>query len=148
MNGTAGMHGGEDYQQWVEAKVAQGKASAQTQRHGAEVFSNTLPVRKVAPAKSKTAMSKNTHTEIQLRVSHTCFQASFLDLYLTKIHNLKRDYQHFLNATSELPSWVGLKQINLRKVEGFYDNVTPKRFSCEKTDLCFFSEKGQKSRER
>ncbi|XP_041671840.1 brain-specific angiogenesis inhibitor 1-associated protein 2 isoform X3 [Cheilinus undulatus] len=56
MNGTAGVHGGEDYQQWVDAKVAQGKVTAQTQRHGAEVFSNTLPVRKVAPAKSKTAM--------------------------------------------------------------------------------------------
>ncbi|KAM6964007.1 BAR/IMD domain-containing adapter protein 2 isoform 2-T2 [Tautogolabrus adspersus] len=54
MNGTTGIHGGEDYQQWMEAKVAQGKAS--TQRHGAEVFSNTLPVRKVAPAKNKTAL--------------------------------------------------------------------------------------------
>ncbi|XP_024120801.1 brain-specific angiogenesis inhibitor 1-associated protein 2 isoform X12 [Oryzias melastigma] len=51
MNGAAG---GEDYQQWMEAKVAQGKASPQTQRHGAEVYSNTLPVRKVAPTKGKT----------------------------------------------------------------------------------------------
>uniref|UniRef100_A0A3Q3GRJ2 BAR/IMD domain-containing adapter protein 2 n=1 Tax=Labrus bergylta TaxID=56723 RepID=A0A3Q3GRJ2_9LABR len=54
MNGTTGVHGGEDYQQWMEAKVAQGKTS--TQRHGVEVFSNTLPVRKVAPAKNKTAL--------------------------------------------------------------------------------------------
>ncbi|XP_023805066.1 brain-specific angiogenesis inhibitor 1-associated protein 2 isoform X5 [Oryzias latipes] len=50
MNGAAG---GEDYQQWMEAKVAQGKTSPQTQRHGAEVYSNTLPVRKVAPTKGK-----------------------------------------------------------------------------------------------
>ncbi|XP_062271082.1 brain-specific angiogenesis inhibitor 1-associated protein 2-like [Scomber scombrus] len=56
MNGTAGAHGGEDYQQWIESKVAQVKASPQTQRHGGEVYSNTLPVRKVAPAKSKTTM--------------------------------------------------------------------------------------------
>lgn len=60
MNGTAGAHGGEDYQQWMEGKVAQGKASPQTQRHGGEVYSNTLPVRKVAPAKSKTTLSKIT----------------------------------------------------------------------------------------
>ncbi|XP_073345576.1 BAR/IMD domain-containing adapter protein 2 isoform X1 [Pagrus major] len=58
MNGTAGAHGGDDYQQWMEAKVAQGKASPQTQRHGAEVYSNTLPVRKVAPAKSKTTLTE------------------------------------------------------------------------------------------
>ncbi|XP_030255692.1 brain-specific angiogenesis inhibitor 1-associated protein 2-like isoform X2 [Sparus aurata] len=58
MNGTAGAHGGDDYQQWMEAKVAQGKASPQTQRHGGEVYSNTLPVRKVAPAKSKTTLTE------------------------------------------------------------------------------------------
>ncbi|KAM3592438.1 uncharacterized protein V6R79_018897 [Siganus canaliculatus] len=58
MNGTAGAHGGEDYQQWMEAKVAQGKVSPQTQRHGGEVYSNTLPVRKVAPAKSKTTLTE------------------------------------------------------------------------------------------
>uniref|UniRef100_A0A8C2X437 BAR/IMD domain-containing adapter protein 2 n=1 Tax=Cyclopterus lumpus TaxID=8103 RepID=A0A8C2X437_CYCLU len=56
MNGTAGAHGGEDYQQWMEVKVAQGKAS--TQRHGGEVYSNTLPVRKAAPAKSKTPLTE------------------------------------------------------------------------------------------
>lgn len=61
MNGTGGAHGGEDYQQWMEGKVAQGKASPQTQRHGGEVYSNTLPVRKVAPAKSKTTLSKDTY---------------------------------------------------------------------------------------
>lgn len=58
MNGAAG---GEDYQQWVEGKVSKAKASPQSQRHGAEVYSNTLPVRKAAPAKSKTTLRKNTH---------------------------------------------------------------------------------------
>ncbi|XP_041818579.1 brain-specific angiogenesis inhibitor 1-associated protein 2 isoform X2 [Chelmon rostratus] len=58
MNGTAGAHGGDDYQQWMEGKVAQGKVSPQTQRHGGEVYSNTLPVRKVAPAKSKTTLTE------------------------------------------------------------------------------------------
>lgn len=60
MNGTAGPQGVEDYQQWMEGKVAQGKASAHSQRHGGDVYSNTLPVRKVAPAKSKTSLSKST----------------------------------------------------------------------------------------
>ncbi|XP_074476881.1 BAR/IMD domain-containing adapter protein 2 isoform X2 [Sebastes fasciatus] len=60
MNGTAGAHGGDDYQQWMEGKVAQGKPSPQTQRHGGEVYSNTLPVRKVAPAKSKTTLKTRT----------------------------------------------------------------------------------------
>ncbi|KAF7666301.1 hypothetical protein LDENG_00112260 [Lucifuga dentata] len=58
MNGTAGAHGGEDYQQWMESKAAQGKVSPQTQRHGGDVYSNTLPVRKVAPAKSKTSLTE------------------------------------------------------------------------------------------
>lgn len=70
MNGTAGAHGGEDYQQWVEGKVAQGKASPQTQRHGGEVYSNTLPVRKVAPAKSKTTLSKDTCCDATLSARH------------------------------------------------------------------------------
>lgn len=59
VNGAAGAHGGQDYQQWMEGKAAQGKASPHSQRHGGEVYSNTLPVRKVAPAKSKTALSKD-----------------------------------------------------------------------------------------
>lgn len=58
MNGAAG---GEDYQQWVEGKVAKASPQSQSQRHGAEVYSNTLPVRKAAPAKSKTTLRKNTH---------------------------------------------------------------------------------------
>uniref|UniRef100_A0A665WR84 BAR/IMD domain-containing adapter protein 2 n=1 Tax=Echeneis naucrates TaxID=173247 RepID=A0A665WR84_ECHNA len=61
MNGTAGAHGAEDYQQWMEGKLAQGKVPSQTQRHGGEVYSNTLPVRKAAPAKSK-AMLTETRT--------------------------------------------------------------------------------------
>lgn len=59
MNGTAGAHAAEDYQQWMESKVAQGKASPQFPRHGGDVYSNTLPVRKVAPAKSKATLSKD-----------------------------------------------------------------------------------------
>lgn len=62
MNGSAGARGGEDYQQWMEGKVAQAKAPPQTQRHAGEVYSNTLPVRKAAPAKSKTTLSEDTHT--------------------------------------------------------------------------------------
>ncbi|XP_068585354.1 BAR/IMD domain-containing adapter protein 2-like isoform X2 [Cebidichthys violaceus] len=94
MNGTAGAHGGEDYQQWMEGKVAQGKASPQTQRHGGEVYSNTLPVRKVAPAKSKTTLTetrtlprsssmaagleKNGRTRVQAIFSHAAGDNSTL----------------------------------------------------------------------
>ncbi|XP_061886672.1 brain-specific angiogenesis inhibitor 1-associated protein 2 isoform X4 [Entelurus aequoreus] len=49
-NGTAG-----DYQQWAESKVS---TSPQVQRHGADVYSNTLPVRKAAPAKSKASLTE------------------------------------------------------------------------------------------
>ncbi|KAM8837156.1 BAR/IMD domain-containing adapter protein 2-like isoform 2-T6 [Spinachia spinachia] len=58
MNGAAGARGGEDYQQWMEGKVAQAKAPPQPQRHAGEVYSNTLPVRKVAPAKSKATLTE------------------------------------------------------------------------------------------
>ncbi|XP_031698700.1 brain-specific angiogenesis inhibitor 1-associated protein 2 isoform X5 [Anarrhichthys ocellatus] len=94
MNGTAGAHGGEDYHQWMEGKVAQGKASPQTQRHGGEVYSNTLPVRKVAPAKSKTTLTetrtlprsssmaagleKNGRTRVQAIFSHAAGDNSTL----------------------------------------------------------------------
>ncbi|KAK6328427.1 hypothetical protein J4Q44_G00004050 [Coregonus suidteri] len=82
MNGTAGAHGGagggggEDYQHWMEGKMAQAqaqalqaaKASTQPQHHsqphrqGSEVYSNTLPVRKNAPAKSNTTIGPETRT--------------------------------------------------------------------------------------
>ncbi|XP_021163815.2 brain-specific angiogenesis inhibitor 1-associated protein 2 isoform X6 [Fundulus heteroclitus] len=91
MNGAAG---GEDYQQWVESKVAQGKASPQPQRHGAEVYSNTLPVRKAAPAKSKSplletrtlprsssmaaGLEKNGRTRVQAVFSHAAGDNSTL----------------------------------------------------------------------
>ncbi|XP_062416006.1 brain-specific angiogenesis inhibitor 1-associated protein 2 isoform X1 [Pungitius pungitius] len=58
LNGTAGARGGADYQQWMEGKVTQAKAPPQTQRHAGEVYSNTLPVRKAAPAKSKTTLTE------------------------------------------------------------------------------------------
>ncbi|KAJ3608119.1 hypothetical protein NHX12_025169 [Muraenolepis orangiensis] len=51
---TCGAHGGaDDYQQWMEAKAA--KSSAQGQAQG---YSNTLPVRKGAPAKHKTTLTE------------------------------------------------------------------------------------------
>ncbi|XP_032357740.1 brain-specific angiogenesis inhibitor 1-associated protein 2 isoform X2 [Etheostoma spectabile] len=94
MNGTGGAHGGEDYQQWMEGKVAQSKASPQTQRHGGEGYSNTLPVRKVAPAKSKTTLTetrtlprsssmaagleKNGRTRVQAIFSHAAGDNSTL----------------------------------------------------------------------
>ncbi|XP_061731968.1 brain-specific angiogenesis inhibitor 1-associated protein 2 isoform X3 [Nerophis ophidion] len=49
-NSTAG-----DYQQWAESKVS---TPPQVQRHGADVYSNTLPVRKAAPAKSKASLTE------------------------------------------------------------------------------------------
>ncbi|XP_058262882.1 brain-specific angiogenesis inhibitor 1-associated protein 2-like protein 1 isoform X7 [Hemibagrus wyckioides] len=52
LNGTAGAHGGEDYQHWIDSQAAQGK-SASTQ-----IYSNTLPVRKVAPTKSKSTLAE------------------------------------------------------------------------------------------
>lgn len=59
LNGTAGAHGGEEYQHWIDSQAAQGKsASTQVHRHGTEIYSNTLPVRKVAPIKSKSTMGK------------------------------------------------------------------------------------------
>ncbi|KAM4716135.1 BAR/IMD domain-containing adapter protein 2-like isoform 5-T5 [Anableps anableps] len=91
MNGAAG---GEDYQQWMESKVAQSKASPQPQRHGAEVYSNTLPVRKAAPTKSKTplletrtlprsssmaaGLEKNGRTRVQAVFSHAAGDNSTL----------------------------------------------------------------------
>ncbi|KAM8889867.1 BAR/IMD domain-containing adapter protein 2 isoform 2-T2 [Synchiropus picturatus] len=51
VNGT--IHGAEDYREWTDAKV-----SPQSQRHASEVYSNTLPVRKVAPAKTKATLTE------------------------------------------------------------------------------------------
>ncbi|KAJ8013476.1 hypothetical protein DPEC_G00030190 [Dallia pectoralis] len=75
LNGETGAHdgggagGGEDYQHWMEGKMAQAqmlaqqaKASTQPHRQGSEVYSNTLPVRRNAPAKSSTIMSPETRT--------------------------------------------------------------------------------------
>uniref|UniRef100_A0A673BMS1 BAR/IMD domain-containing adapter protein 2 n=1 Tax=Sphaeramia orbicularis TaxID=375764 RepID=A0A673BMS1_9TELE len=94
MNGTAGAHGVDDYQQWMEGKMAQGKVAPQTQRHGGDVYSNTLPVRKAAPAKSKTTLTetrtlprsssmaagleRNGRTRVQAIFSHTAGDNSTL----------------------------------------------------------------------
>uniref|UniRef100_M4AJ51 BAR/IMD domain-containing adapter protein 2 n=1 Tax=Xiphophorus maculatus TaxID=8083 RepID=M4AJ51_XIPMA len=80
MNGAAG---GEDYQQWMESKVAQGKASPQPQRHGAEVYSNTLPVRKATrtlPRSSSMAagLERNGRTRVQAVFSHAAGDNSTL----------------------------------------------------------------------
>ncbi|XP_072523088.1 BAR/IMD domain-containing adapter protein 2 isoform X2 [Salminus brasiliensis] len=59
VNGTAGVHGVEDYQHWMDGKAAQAKAaSPQVHRHGSDIYSNTLPVRKVAPIKSKSTLAE------------------------------------------------------------------------------------------
>lgn len=71
MNGS-GVHGGEDYQRWMETRAAHEKPSLQSHRHGVETFSNTLPVRKVAPVKPKNTLGK-------LRMQ----QAKHLPLHLT-----------------------------------------------------------------
>ncbi|XP_015211648.1 BAR/IMD domain-containing adapter protein 2 isoform X1 [Lepisosteus oculatus] len=60
MNGTAGVGHGEDYSHWVEGKAAQAKPqSPGQQRQLSEVYSNTLPVRKAAPSKSKAPLAEN-----------------------------------------------------------------------------------------
>ncbi|XP_028824811.1 brain-specific angiogenesis inhibitor 1-associated protein 2 isoform X5 [Denticeps clupeoides] len=94
MNGTAGLHGGEDYQHWMEARAAQGKSpSPQIHRPGAEVYSNTLPVRKVTPVRSKSTLEtqtlprsssmaagleRNGRTRVQAVFSHTAGDNSTL----------------------------------------------------------------------
>ncbi|TRY60705.1 hypothetical protein DNTS_013995 [Danionella cerebrum] len=57
VNGSS-MHGGEDYQHWMESRAAQEKPSQQLHRQGGEAFSNTLPVRKVAPVKPKNTLAE------------------------------------------------------------------------------------------
>ncbi|XP_048026392.1 brain-specific angiogenesis inhibitor 1-associated protein 2 isoform X9 [Megalobrama amblycephala] len=57
VNGS-GVHGGEDYQHWMDTRAAHEKSSLQSHRHGGETFSNTLPVRKVAPVKPKNTLAE------------------------------------------------------------------------------------------
>ncbi|XP_026132395.1 brain-specific angiogenesis inhibitor 1-associated protein 2-like isoform X2 [Carassius auratus] len=54
MNGS-GVHVGEDYQRWMETRAAHEKPA---HRQGGETFSNTLPVRKVAPVKPKNTLAE------------------------------------------------------------------------------------------
>ncbi|XP_023684948.1 BAR/IMD domain-containing adapter protein 2-like isoform X4 [Paramormyrops kingsleyae] len=91
MNGTTGVHG-DDYQHWAEGPAGQVRSSspqpqAQTQRQVSDVYSNTLPVRKPAPAKSKASvgetrtlprsssmaagLERNGRTRVQAIFSHT-----------------------------------------------------------------------------
>lgn len=67
VNGTTGVHG-EDY--WTDGgnmsqvrpsspqAQAQGQSQAQPQRQVSDVYSNTLPVRRPAPAKNKNPVGK------------------------------------------------------------------------------------------
>ncbi|XP_026097750.1 brain-specific angiogenesis inhibitor 1-associated protein 2 isoform X7 [Carassius auratus] len=54
VNGS-GVHVGEDYQRWMETRAAHEKPA---HRQGGETFSNTLPVRKVAPVKPKNTLAE------------------------------------------------------------------------------------------
>ncbi|XP_018612876.1 brain-specific angiogenesis inhibitor 1-associated protein 2a isoform X3 [Scleropages formosus] len=66
MNGTTGVHG-DDYPHWADVPVAQVRPSSpqpqvQSQRQVSDVYSNTLPVRKPAPAKNKASVAGETRT--------------------------------------------------------------------------------------
>ncbi|XP_073683909.1 BAR/IMD domain-containing adapter protein 2 isoform X2 [Garra rufa] len=90
MNGS-GVHVGEDYQRWMETRAAHEKPA---HRHGGETFSNTLPVRKVAPVKPKNTlaetqtlprsssmaagMERNGRTRVQALFSHAAGDNSTL----------------------------------------------------------------------
>lgn len=78
VNGTTGMQG-EEY--WAEGGVSQGRPASpqpqsqnQPQRQVSEVYSNTLPVRRPQPAKSKATVGT--------RPSHLQNKA-LLDLFLS-----------------------------------------------------------------
>ncbi|XP_055031159.2 BAR/IMD domain-containing adapter protein 2 isoform X11 [Misgurnus anguillicaudatus] len=57
INGTSGISG-EDYQRWMETRGAHERPSPQVHRQSAGTFSNTLPVRKVAPVKAKSTLAE------------------------------------------------------------------------------------------
>ncbi|XP_055031152.2 BAR/IMD domain-containing adapter protein 2 isoform X3 [Misgurnus anguillicaudatus] len=59
INGTSGISG-EDYQRWMETRGAHERPSPQVHRQSAGTFSNTLPVRKVAPVKAKSTLETQT----------------------------------------------------------------------------------------
>ncbi|XP_035262783.1 brain-specific angiogenesis inhibitor 1-associated protein 2 isoform X3 [Anguilla anguilla] len=59
MNGAVGGHA-EDYQQWVEGRMAQAKAPQQHPRQASDKYSSTLPVRKTQPARSKASAETRT----------------------------------------------------------------------------------------
>ncbi|KAJ8382214.1 hypothetical protein SKAU_G00029920 [Synaphobranchus kaupii] len=59
MNGTVGGPV-EDYQQWVEGRMAQAKPPPQHPRQASDNYSNTLPVRKSQPPRSKASAETRT----------------------------------------------------------------------------------------
>lgn len=76
VNGTTGVHG-EEY--WTDGgnmsqvrpsspqAQAQGQSQAQPQRQVSDVYSNTLPVRRPAPAKNKNPVGKSPPTVVQIQ---------------------------------------------------------------------------------
>lgn len=74
VNGTTGVHG-EEY--WADGGTmsqvrpsspqtqAQGQSQAQPQRQVSDVYSNTLPVRRPAPAKNKNPVGKTSTHSVQ-----------------------------------------------------------------------------------
>ncbi|XP_036408150.1 brain-specific angiogenesis inhibitor 1-associated protein 2-like isoform X2 [Megalops cyprinoides] len=100
VNGSTGVHG-EEYQHWGEGTVAQVRPSspqpqsqAAPQRQVSEVYSNTLPVRRPVPAKTKASavetrtlprsssmaagLERNGRTRVQAIFSHTAGDNSTL----------------------------------------------------------------------
>lgn len=122
VNGTTGAHGGEDYQHWMESKAGQAKAvSPQVHRHGAEVYSNTLPARKVAPAKSKTTIGEcPPRTRVSPLISHhsTCTvclycMMSYLHLWQTDFWTELWDYLHLLMGWETSTAMANKLVVNL-----------------------------------
>ena len=81
VNGTTGVHGEEFWTEGGGSQVrpsspqtqAQPQPQPQPQRQVSEVYSNTLPVRRPAPAKNKTSVGKrSTHRPVKT------IQTSFL----------------------------------------------------------------------
>lgn len=88
VNGS-GVHGGEDYQHWMDIRATHEKSSLQSHRHGGETFSNTLPVRKVAPVKPKNTLGK------LRKLISAMQQAKHLPLHLTLCTLRKKEYKSY-----------------------------------------------------
>lgn len=88
VNGTTGVHGEEYWTDGATMSVsqvrpsspqtqAQGQSQAQPQRQVSDVYSNTLPVRRPAPAKNKNPVGKiSEHCENLLSITGTAARKS------------------------------------------------------------------------